>query len=158
MGSAGIISISITAAMEDLKAWDDWQITARDKSNCCHYYIMEIHQAGISHWGWHKMAANFLTTFSNSFSWMKVYKFWLRFHSRFVLKGPIDNIPALVQIMAWRRPGDKPLSETMMVSLLRHICITRPQWVKPQCLHRIITWCAVHCFSSVHCTQCIVQI
>ena len=23
---------------------------------------------------------------------------------------PINNIPALVQIMAWRRPGDKPLS------------------------------------------------
>ena len=31
--------------------------------------------------------------------------------------------------MAWRRPGDKPLSEAMMVSLLTHICITRPQWV-----------------------------
>ena len=31
--------------------------------------------------------------------------------------------------MAWRRPGDKPLSEPMMVSLPRHICITRPQWV-----------------------------
>ena len=30
-------------------------------------------------------------------------------------KGPINNIPALVQIMAWRRPGDKPLSEPMMV-------------------------------------------
>ena len=29
---------------------------------------------------------------------------------KFVSKGPIDNIPALVQIMAWRRPGDKPLS------------------------------------------------
>ena len=25
---------------------------------------------------------------------------------KFVSKGPIDNIPALVQIMAWRRPGD----------------------------------------------------
>ena len=36
---------------------------------------------------------------------------------------------ALVQIMAWRRPGDKPLSEPMMVSLLTHICVTRPQWV-----------------------------
>ena len=24
---------------------------------------------------------------------------------KFVPKGPIDNIPALVQIMAWRRPG-----------------------------------------------------
>ena len=30
---------------------------------------------------------------------------------KFVHKGPINNIPALVQIMAWRRPGDKPLSE-----------------------------------------------
>ena len=48
----------------------------------------------------------------------------------FVPKGPINNISALVQIMAWRRPGDKPLSEPMMVSLLTHICVTRPQWVK----------------------------
>ena len=48
----------------------------------------------------------------------------------FVIKGPIKNIPALVQIMAWRRPGAKPLSEIMMVSLPRHIGVTRPQWVK----------------------------
>ena len=39
------------------------------------------------------------------------------------------NIPALVQIIAWRRSGDKPLSEPMMVSLVTHICVTRPQWV-----------------------------
>ena len=32
--------------------------------------------------------------------------------------------------MALRQPGYKPLSEPMMVSLLTHICITRPQWVK----------------------------
>ena len=48
---------------------------------------------------------------------------------KFVPKGQINNIPALVRIMAWRRPGDKPLSETMMVTLLTHICVTRPQWV-----------------------------
>ena len=48
---------------------------------------------------------------------------------KFVPKGPINNIPALVQIMAWRRPGDKPLSEPMMVNLPTHICVTRPQWV-----------------------------
>ena len=48
---------------------------------------------------------------------------------KFVPRGPINNIPALVQIMAWHRPGDKPLSEPVMVSLLTHICITRPQWV-----------------------------
>ena len=47
----------------------------------------------------------------------------------FVPKGPINNIPALVQIIAWRRLGYKPLSEAMMVSLLTHICVTRPQWV-----------------------------
>ena len=48
----------------------------------------------------------------------------------FVPKGPINNIPALVQIMAWRRRGDKPLSEPMMVSLLTHICVTWSQWVE----------------------------
>ena len=35
---------------------------------------------------------------------------------KFVSKGPIYNIPVLVQITAWRRSGDKPLSEPMMVS------------------------------------------
>ena len=48
---------------------------------------------------------------------------------KLVPKGPINNIPALVQIMAWRRSGDKPLSEPMMVRLLTHICVTQPQWV-----------------------------
>ena len=54
---------------------------------------------------------------------------WIKISLKFVLKGPIDNDLALVQIMAWRRPGDKPLSEPMMVSSLTHICVTRPQWV-----------------------------
>ena len=49
---------------------------------------------------------------------------------KFVPEGRINNIPALVQIMAWPRLGAKPLSEPMMVSLLMHICVTRPQWVK----------------------------
>ena len=33
---------------------------------------------------------------------------------KFVPRGPIDNNPALVQIMAWRRICDKPLSEPML--------------------------------------------
>ena len=49
---------------------------------------------------------------------------------KFVPKGIINNIPALVLIMAWRRPGDKPLSEIILVRSLTHICVTRPQWVK----------------------------
>ena len=59
---------------------------------------------------------------------------------KFVPKGPINNIPALVQIMAWRRSGDKPLSEPMMVSLPTHICVTRPQWVKSWFVTIILRW------------------
>ena len=49
---------------------------------------------------------------------------------KFVPNASINNIPALVQIMAWRHPGDKPLSEPMMVNLPTHICVIRPQWVR----------------------------
>ena len=59
-------------------------------------------------------------------------KVWisLKISLKFVPMVRISNISALVQIMAWRRPGDKPLSESMMISLPTHICVTRPQWVK----------------------------
>ena len=62
--------------------------------------------------------------FENENVWISI-----KISLKFVPKGSIYNNPALVQIMAWRRPGDKPLSEPMMVSLLTHICVTRPQWV-----------------------------
>ena len=59
-------------------------------------------------------------------------KVWIsiKISLKFVPQGPINKIPALVKIMAWRRPGDKPLSGPMMVSLPTHICVTRPQWIK----------------------------
>ena len=58
-------------------------------------------------------------------------KVWIliKISLKFVPKGPINNIPSLVQIMAWRRPGDEPLSEPMMVRLPTDICVTWPQWV-----------------------------
>ena len=58
----------------------------------------------------------------------------IRISLKFFPKGLINNIPALFLIMAWRRPGDKPLSEPMMVRSLTHMCVTRPQWVK--CVYR----------------------
>ena len=48
---------------------------------------------------------------------------------KFVPRGSINNIPTLVQVMAWHRPGDKPLSGLIMVRLPTHICVARPQWV-----------------------------
>ena len=45
---------------------------------------------------------------------------------KFVSRSPIDNKPSLVQIMTWRRTGDKPLPEPM---LTQHICGTMGRWV-----------------------------
>ena len=49
---------------------------------------------------------------------------------KFIPTDSINNIPTLVPIMAWHRPGDKPLPEPMMVSLPTHICVARPEWIK----------------------------
>ena len=46
---------------------------------------------------------------------------------KFVPKVPINNIPTFVQIMSSHRPGDKPLSEPVMVCLLMHICVAQSQ-------------------------------
>ena len=56
-------------------------------------------------------------TFNSIFSNENV-RILIKFSVKFVPKGPNNNNPALVQIMAWRRPGDNPLSEPVMVSLL----------------------------------------
>ena len=77
----------------------------------------------------------------DSFKWIFLNEnVWilLRISLKFIPKGPINKIPALVSIMAWRRPGDKPLSEPMMVSLPTHICVTRPQWVIKH--EYLVTW------------------
>ena len=50
---------------------------------------------------------------------MKIFEIPIKISMKFVPKGPINNIPAMVQMMAWCRPGDKPLSEPMMVSYRR---------------------------------------
>ena len=89
-----------------------------------------LYPSCLTHWGRVKMDAISQTNFVSAISWMKMFEFLFWFP-----KGPINIIPALVQIMAWRRPDAKPLSEPMMVSLTTHICVTRPQWVKTQCYH-----------------------
>ena len=42
------------------------------------------------------------------------FRISIKISLKFVPKGPINNNPALVQIMAWRLLGDKPISEPMM--------------------------------------------
>ena len=68
---------------------------------------------------------NFKCIFVNENVWILI-----EISLKFVPKGPINNISALVQIKAWRRSGDKPISELMLVIWPKHICVARPQWVK----------------------------
>ena len=75
--------------------------------------------------GRHFANAIFKSIFVNENIWILI-----KISLEFVLKGSFNNIPALVQIMAWCRPDDKPLSEPVMVNLPTHMCVTRPQWVK----------------------------
>ena len=83
----------------------------------------------LTHWGRYEVDAISQTTVSDTFFLIESIWISIKISLKFIAKGPINNIPALVRIMAWRRPGDKPLSEVMMVRLLTHICVARPQWV-----------------------------
>ena len=44
------------------------------------WFIITVPADALAHWGRDKMAAIFQTTLSNTFSSMKMYKFWLKFH------------------------------------------------------------------------------
>ena len=87
----------------------------------------------------------FMRIFVNENVWIPI-----EISLKFVPKGPINNIPALVQKMAWRRPGDRPLSEPMMVNLqymkLKAIgAVSTPDLVCVKCVHKIVAqimaWC-----------------
>ena len=41
-------------------------------------------------------------------------RIFIRISLKFVPRSPIDTKPALVQVMAWRRTGDKPLPELVL--------------------------------------------
>ena len=112
-------------------------------------------QERLIHWGQEKVAAISQTTFWNAFSRMKMYEFHLRFHWNLFLRFKWTIFQHWFRlIMAWRQPGVKPLSEWIMDSLLMHICVTRPQWVKikmhgvdmdvtdikPTCI-QVMAWC-----------------
>ena len=90
--------------------------------------VLVIAKQRLTHLGRYKMDAISPTPFSSAFSWTKMFEFRLQFHWNLFLRS---NIPAMFQIMVCRRPGDKPLSEPMVISLLKRICVTRPQWVNP---------------------------
>ena len=106
-------------------------LTLKDEKTSMLWYgeYLLIYALSLTHWGRDKVDVSSRTTFFkciflNEKAWISV-----KLSPKFVPRGAVDNIRALVQIMAWRRIGDKPLSEPMMVIVLRYICVIRPQWV-----------------------------
>ena len=69
----------------------------------------------LKHWGRDKMAPIFQMTFSNAFLELKCIYISIKISPKFVPNGPVNNIPVLAQIIAWHHPGDKPLSQPMIV-------------------------------------------
>ena len=63
------------------------------------------------------------------FKWISMNEnFWIsnKISLKYVPLGLIDNIATLIQTMAWRRSGDKSLSEPMLTCSSTHICVTWP--------------------------------
>ena len=104
----------------------------------------------LRHWGRDKMARHFpddifTCIFLNDNVWI-----FVKISLNFVPTGQINNIPALVQIMAWRRPGDNPASREMLdrhwANVVTYVGATSandvgPAWICPsvQCWHNVVT-------------------
>ena len=82
--------------------------------NECGQHWLSLHIEALTKWpviSWWHFQMHFLEWKCMSFDWD-----FTEVHSQ-----GSKNIPSLVQIMAWHHPGDEPLSEPMMVSLLTHL-------------------------------------
>ena len=98
--------------------------TQQQRYDWCHHVLRLdynlLQMTVLTHWGRDKMARHFQAHFLRRIS--------IHISLKFVPRSPIINTPTMVQVMAWRRLGDKPLFEPLMVRLSTHICVTRPQW------------------------------
>ena len=70
--------------------------------------------AGLTHLPLDKMAAFLADEFFKRIFLNENDRFPIRVSLTFVPRSPIDDKSALVQVIAWRRIGDKPLPEPMV--------------------------------------------
>ena len=82
------------------------------KFNIIHFPLHDVWPMELTHLPWKKWPPYWQTTILHAFTWMKMSS--VHISLKFVPRGPIDNKPALVQVMTWRLRGDKPLHELML--------------------------------------------
>ena len=112
----------VPAGWPQWKPYQDKWDNSKGHKGTFHTYTLQlkVNTLRLRQNGCHFLGDIFKCIFLNENEWISI-----KILLKFVPKGQINKIPSLVQIMAWRRTGDKPLSEAMMVSLLTHICVTR---------------------------------
>ena len=94
-------------------------------------------------YGHHFPGDIFKCIFSNENVWISI-----KISPKIVPKCPTNNIPALVQIMTWHQPGDKPLSEPMTVNFWRiyaSLCLNGLSIVL-----RCLLWCVRKTYLIFH--------
>ena len=119
--SSNITNVRLHSHLPGPRSWYKYPMVITD---LLHYYTVRFHYDMVNTLRLRQNGRHFQMDFLNENVWITI-----NISLKFVPRGPINNIPTLVQVMAWRRPGDKPLSEPMLVRLTTHICVTRPQWV-----------------------------
>ena len=104
------------------EGWINWDSTANTTSLCLLYMeVVVLYGSAFNTLrprqnGRHFADDIFKCIFLNENVWILI-----KILLKFVPKDPINNIPALVQIMALHHPGNKPLSEPITVSSPMHM-------------------------------------
>ena len=84
-----------------------------------HACVIESIFSALTHWGQNKVVDILQTTFSNAFFKMKIVMFDSDF-TGVCTEGPIHSKSSLVQVVAWRQIGDKPLPGSMLNKIYRY--------------------------------------
>ena len=74
----------VDGLMQERRKSNELRLSCTKPSIQLQRYVMRL-----AHWGWDKMAAFFQTTFSNAFSWMKMYELRLSFHWSLFLRAQL---------------------------------------------------------------------
>ena len=107
----------------EMNCYDDFQLNNGNRTMEMLMPLQESQKAWVSeyhvqdvctHLPLDKMAAILA---DDNFKWIFLNendRILIRISLKFVPRSPIDNEPILVQVMAWRRTGDKSLPELML--------------------------------------------
>ena len=109
--------------------WDKAIKYATYRSYHCIQNVLK-RQLILTQWGWDKISAISYMTFSNAFSWKKVDKFHLRFHLNLFLWFKLAVYQHWLRLWLGADQATSHYPGPMIVSLLTHRLVTRPQWVK----------------------------